>query len=136
MDSPVRTYPVPGTLDDVLGFELIEATPERCRARFAVEQRVQQPMGLVHGGAYAALAESLVSVTTHVAVEGDGRFAVGMSNSTTFLRPITAGHVNAEGVPLHRGRTTWVWDVSFTDDDGRLCAISRMTMAVRSAPAG
>ena len=56
-------------------------------------------MGLVHGGAYAALAESMVSVTTHVAVEGDGRFAVGKSNSTTFLRPITAGHVNAEGRP-------------------------------------
>jgi uncharacterized protein (TIGR00369 family) len=133
MDSPVRTYPVPGTLDEVLGFELLEAGPERCRGRFAVEPRVQQPLGLVHGGAYAALAESLVSVTTHQAVRGDGSFAVGMSNSTTFLRPVTAGHVNAEGTALHRGRTTWVWDVAFTDDEGRLCATTRMTMAVRRA---
>jgi 1,4-dihydroxy-2-naphthoyl-CoA hydrolase len=131
MDSMVRTYPIPGTLDDVLGFELLEATPQRCRARFPVEERVQQPRGLVHGGAYAALAESLVSLTTHLAVQDDGNYAVGMSNSTTFLRPITEGHVNAEGTPLHRGRTSWVWDVTFTDDEGRVCAVSRMTMAVR-----
>jgi 1,4-dihydroxy-2-naphthoyl-CoA hydrolase len=133
MDPPAETYPARGTLDDVLGFELLQSDPERCRARFAAQPRVQQPMGLVHGGAYAALAESMVSVTTHHAVKNGGYFAVGQSNSTTFLRPIKGGHVNAEGTPLHRGRTTWVWDVSFTDDDGRLCAITRVTMAVRSA---
>jgi 1,4-dihydroxy-2-naphthoyl-CoA hydrolase len=132
VDPQVETYPAAGTLDDILGFELIEATPERCRARFAAEQRVQQPMGLVHGGAYAALAESMVSVTTHGAVRENGSFAVGQSNHTTLLRPITSGHVNAEGKPLHRGRTTWVWDVTFTDDEGRLCALTRVTMAVRS----
>jgi 1,4-dihydroxy-2-naphthoyl-CoA hydrolase len=131
MGPPVRTYPVPGTLDDVLGFELLEASAEGARARFAVEKRVTQPFGLVHGGAFAALAESIVSIATHTAVEGDGLLAVGQSNSTTFLRPIRAGSVHAEGVPLHRGRTTWVWDVRFTDDDERLCAISRMTLAVR-----
>ena len=131
MDSPVRTYPVPGTLDDVLGFELLEAVPERCRARFSVEKRVQQPHGLVHGGAYAALAESMVSAATHLAVEGDGNFAVGQSNSTSFFRPATDGLVHAEGTPIHRGRTTWVWDVRFTDDEGRLLAASRITMAVR-----
>jgi 1,4-dihydroxy-2-naphthoyl-CoA hydrolase len=131
MDSPFGGYPVPGTLDDVLGFELVESTAERCRARFAVEQRVKQPMGLVHGGAYAALAESMVSLTTHGAVQGDGNFAVGQSNNTTFMRPATAGTVHAEGIPLHRGRTSWVWDVSFTDDEGRLCAVTRVTLAVR-----
>ena len=91
MDSPVQTYPAPGTLDDVLGFEMLEATPERCRGRFAVEQRVKQPLGLVHGGAYASLAESMVSATTHLAVEGDGNFAVGQSNHTHFFRPATDG---------------------------------------------
>jgi 1,4-dihydroxy-2-naphthoyl-CoA hydrolase len=129
----LESYPAAGTLDDILGFELLEAGPERCRARFAAEGRVQQPMGLVHGGAYAALAESMVSVTTHLAVKENGSFAVGQSNSTTFLRPITGGHVNAEGVPLHSGRTTWVWDVTFKDDEGRVCAVTRITMAVRSA---
>lgn len=134
MDSPVDGYPVPGTLDDVLGFELLEASPERCRARFAAEQRVQQPLGLVHGGAYAALAESMVSATTHRAVSAGGEFAVGQSNSTSFFRPATGGTVHAEGTPIHRGRTSWVWDVRFTDDDDRLCAVSRVTMAVRPQP--
>jgi 1,4-dihydroxy-2-naphthoyl-CoA hydrolase len=134
MDSPVERYPVSGTLDDVLGFELIEATPEGCRAQFAVEKRVQQPLGLVHGGAYAALAESMVSATTHLAVMGEGNFAVGQSNATHFFRPATEGHVHAEGSAIHRGRTSWVWDVRFTDDDDRLCAVSRVTIAVRPAP--
>jgi uncharacterized protein (TIGR00369 family) len=134
MDSPVQGYPVAGTLDDVLGFELLETSPEGCRARFAVEKRVQQPLGLVHGGAYAALAESMVSATTHMAVAAEGNFAVGQSNSTNFFRPATAGHVHADGTPIHRGRTSWVWDVRFTDDEARLCAVSRVTIAVRPVP--
>ena len=133
MDSPVESYPAPGTLDDVLGFELVEATPERCRARFAAEKRVQQPFGLVHGGAYAALAEFMVSATTHLAVMGEGNIAVGQSNWTHFFRPATQGLVHAEGTPIHRGRTSWVWDVRFTDDEGRPCAASRVTIAVRPA---
>ena len=132
----VLSYPTPGTLDDVLGFEILEASPERCRARFASEKRVQQPMGLVHGGAFAALAEGMVSLTTQAAVENDSSYVVGQSNHTSFLRPISSGQVNAEGTPLHRGRTSWVWDVRFTDDQDRLCAASRVTIAVRPAPAG
>ena len=131
MEPPVGTYPVPGTLDDVLGFELLDTSADGCRARVAADKRVQQPMGLVHGGAYAALAESMVSLTTHLAVEEDGNFAVGQSNHTTFLRPVTSGYVNAAGRPLHRGRTSWVWDVEFTDDEGRLCATTRVILAVR-----
>jgi 1,4-dihydroxy-2-naphthoyl-CoA hydrolase len=131
MEPTVEAYPAEGTLDDVLGFELLEVAPERCRARFAVEKRVQQPMGLVHGGAYAALAESMVSVTTHAAVSENGDVAVGQSNHTHFLRPLSEGMVHAEGRARHRGRTSWVWDVDFTDDDGRLCATTRVTLAVR-----
>jgi 1,4-dihydroxy-2-naphthoyl-CoA hydrolase len=133
-DSPVGTYPTAGTLDDVLGFELLESGSEGCRARFAVDRRVQQPMGLVHGGAYAALAESMVSLSTYQAVQDNGSIAVGQSNHTTFLRPVTSGTVHAEGRPIHRGRTSWVWNVDFTDDDGRLCATTRVILAVRSIP--
>ena len=134
-ERQVDGYPPPGTLDDLLGFELLEATGERCRGRVAVERRVQQPMGLVHGGTYAALAETMASWATAGAVGPAGNIAVGQSNSTTFLRPVTSGHVHGEGTPRHRGRTTWIWDVEFTDDEGRLCAISRVTLAVRPAPA-
>jgi 1,4-dihydroxy-2-naphthoyl-CoA hydrolase len=133
-DLPVETYPAAGTLDDVLGFELLEWGPEGCRGRFAVERRVQQPMGLVHGGAYAALAEAMVSLTTHAAVAGNGSLVVGQSNHTTFLRPVRSGQVHADGRPLHRGRTSWVWDVHFTDDGGRLCATTRVILAVRPGP--
>jgi 1,4-dihydroxy-2-naphthoyl-CoA hydrolase len=130
-DSPFGTYPPPGTLDDVLGFELLETSADGCRGRFQAEKRVQQPMGLVHGGAYAALAESMVSITTSLALAEEGNVAVGQSNHSMFLRPVTSGWVNAEGRPLHRGRSSWVWDVDFTDDDGRRCAATRVILAVR-----
>jgi 1,4-dihydroxy-2-naphthoyl-CoA hydrolase len=130
----LQIFPAEGTLDDVLGFQMVEASGDRCLARFAVEPRVQQPFGLVHGGAYAALAETMVSWATSVAVAPEGKVAVGQSNSTTFLRAVTSGHVQAEGTPRLRGRTTWVWDVELTDDECRACALSRVTLAVRPAP--
>ena len=133
-EGQIAGYPGEGTLDDVLGFELLEADGNRCVARVPVERRIQQPFGLVHGGTYAALAETMVSWATVIAVAPKGNLAVGQSNSTTFLRPVTEGHVNAEGTPRHRGRTTWIWDVEFTDDGGRVCALSRVTLAVRPAP--
>jgi 1,4-dihydroxy-2-naphthoyl-CoA hydrolase len=117
-----------------LGFELLEIEADRARGRFPVEPRVQQPFGIVHGGAYATLGETLASAATYRAVFEDGMMAMGQSNFTSFLRPVTSGYVNAEARPLHRGRTSWVWDVEFTDDEGRLCAITRVTMAVRPAP--
>ena len=122
------------TLDGTLGFETIEMTDELVKGRVAVEERIQQPMGLVHGGVYAAFAESLASAATFHAVYPDGNIAVGLSNATSFIRPITQGHVNAEGRRRHRGRTTWIWDVEFSDDEGRLCATTRVTMAVRPIP--
>jgi 1,4-dihydroxy-2-naphthoyl-CoA hydrolase len=64
-----------------------------------------------------------------------GETAMGLSNSTSFLRPVTEGAVHAHATRLHKGRTTWVWDVRFNDDAGKLCAITRMTIAVRPAPA-
>jgi 1,4-dihydroxy-2-naphthoyl-CoA hydrolase len=131
MDQPVEGYPVPGTLDDALGFELLEAGPDRVRGRFSADRRVQQPFGLVHGGAYMAFAESLASVATFAAVAEDGNIAVGQANDNHFLRPVTDGLVHAEGAPIHRGRTSWVWDIRFTDDRDRLCAMSRVTIAVR-----
>ena len=131
VDSPVDSYPAPGTLDDALGFELLEASPERVRGRFEAKQRVQQMFGLVHGGAYMAFAESMASVATFIAVAGDGNIAVGQANDNHFFRPVTEGSVHADGAPIHRGRTSWVWDIRFTDDEERLCASSRVTVAVR-----
>jgi len=131
--DPPSFLPLETTLDGVLGFEFVEAGPEHVRGRVAVEDRVKQPLGLVHGGVYAALAESLCSAATYQAVSGDGNVAVGLSNHTSFLRPVTQGTVHADARRRHGGRTTWVWEVEFTDDADKLCALSRVTLAVRPA---
>ena len=120
--------------DHLFGLEYTEMTAERACGRVAVRDELKQPAGLVHGGVYAAVAESLASLGTAVGVMGDGKLAMGLSNQTSFLRPITAGHINAVGVRKHRGRTTWVWEVEMFDDQGRLCVLTRMTVAVRDFP--
>jgi 1,4-dihydroxy-2-naphthoyl-CoA hydrolase len=118
-------------LGELIGLEYLDGSADEVRARVEVTDGVRQPVGLVHGGVYAAIAESICSAATWGAVHGDGMVAMGQSNSATFLRPITEGHVNAVARPRHRGRTTWVWDVEITDDEGRTCALVRMTVAVR-----
>ena len=68
-------------------------------------------------------------------VHADGNTAMGLSNQTSFLRPVTRGSINAVARARHRGRTTWVWEVELSDDDDRLCALTRVTVAVRARPA-
>jgi 1,4-dihydroxy-2-naphthoyl-CoA hydrolase len=122
--------------DRTYGLEVTEIGDGTMQGRVAVSDRVKQPAGLVHGGIYSAVAESLATTGTALAVIGDGNTAMGMSNQTSFLRPITSGHVNAQARARHRGRTTWVWEVELSDDSGRLCALTRVTVAVREAPPG
>jgi 1,4-dihydroxy-2-naphthoyl-CoA hydrolase len=122
------------SFDALYGLEVLDSGPEHVRAQVRVRDEIKQPMGLVHGGVFASIAESITSMATAMAVLPDGRSAQGLSNQTSFLRPITAGTVHAEARRRHRGRTTWVWEVEITDDDGRLCALVRMTVAVREVP--
>jgi len=117
--------------DRLYGLELVELLDGEVRAQVAVREEVLQPMGLVHGGLYASIAESMASLATALGVMEEGKMAMGLSNSTSFLRPVTEGTVHGHARRLHRGRTTWVWDVTFTDDAGRTCALTRMTIAVR-----
>jgi uncharacterized protein (TIGR00369 family) len=100
-------------------------------AHVDVQDHHKQPAGLVHGGVLASIAESITSMGTWYAVQADGKSAQGMSNQTSFLRPILEGTVHAVARARHRGRTTWVWEVEITDDQERLCALVRMTIAVR-----
>jgi uncharacterized protein (TIGR00369 family) len=90
-----------------------------------------QPAGIVHGGVYAAFAETLASMGTHLIVREEDKLALGLSNLTSFLRPVTEGTIHGVGVTKHRGRTTWVWEIEISDDEGRPCALSRVTIAVR-----
>ena len=122
--------------DRLYGLEVLDVSDTEITARVIVREEIKQPAGLVHGGVYAAVAESIASIATALAVMQDGDMAMGLSNSTSFLRPVTEGAVHARAERIHRGRTTWVWDVRFTDDAGRACAVTRMTIAVRPRPDG
>jgi uncharacterized protein (TIGR00369 family) len=121
--------------DRLYGLEMVEFSDDEVRARVQLRDELKQPMGLLHGGVYASIAESLASLATALGVLDRGEAAMGLSNSTSFLRPVTEGFVHAHATRLHRGRSTWVWDVHFRDDAGKLCAVTRMTIAVRPAPA-
>jgi len=121
--------------DVLLGLELVECGDERVTARLAVRDELLQPFGLVHGGVFASIAETLASVGTAVVVVPEGSAAMGLSNQTSFVRSISTGTIHARALRRHRGRTTWIWDVEITDDEGRVCALTRMTIAVRPLPA-
>ncbi len=128
-----RAEPTAAHFDELYGLEFLECSGDEVRGRLSVGRQHKQVHGLLHGGVYAAMAESLASLGTQAAVYDEGKQAMGMSNATTFLRPVTEGTVHAVGHPRHRGRTTWLWDLEFTDDRDRLVALSRMTIAVRPA---
>jgi uncharacterized protein (TIGR00369 family) len=121
---------LPG-FDRLYGLEITHVTDEEARAHVVVRDELLQPGGLVHGGVFAALAESLTSAATWYGVASEGKVAQGMSNQTSFLRPILSGTIHAVARRRHRGRTTWVWEVDILDDAERLCALVRMTVAVR-----
>jgi uncharacterized protein (TIGR00369 family) len=120
--------------DRLYGLELLSCSDTEVRARVPVRDDLKQPAGLVHGGVYASIAESMASLATALAVMENGDMAMGLSNNTSFLRPITEGVVHARATRVHRGRTTWVWDVRFSDDRENTCAVTRMTIAVRPRP--
>lgn len=120
--------------DALYGLEVTKVEADRVSGTVPVRDELRQPAGLVHGGVLASIAESLASMATAVAVIPQGKMAMGLANQTSFLRPIAQGTIRATAHRRHAGRTTWVWDVEFTDDEGRLCALTRMTVAVRELP--
>jgi uncharacterized protein (TIGR00369 family) len=134
MDRTMRESLIPyeQTFDGLYGLEITSAEDGLVRGHVPVRDAIKQALGLVHGGVYAAVAEAMASYGTALVVVADGNIAVGMSNHTTFLRPITEGTVHAVARARHRGRTTWLWDVEITDDAERTCALSRVTIAVRA----
>jgi 1,4-dihydroxy-2-naphthoyl-CoA hydrolase len=122
--------------DGLYGLQVCELSDTEVRARVVVREQLKQPAGLVHGGVFAAIAEAIASLATAAVVLPEGRIPVGLSNQTSFLRPVTEGTIHAVGVRKHRGRTTWVWEVEMSDDAGRLCVLTRMTIAVRARDTG
>ena len=115
--------------DQELGLQFTELTPDGARAQLAVTPKLLQPMGLVHGGVYCSMIESMASVAafTWLNSPGNGKSGnsgnvVGVNNNTDFLRSIGSGTVYGAAEPIHRGRRQQLWLVTITDDDDRVVA--------------
>lgn len=130
---PAPLLPLERTFEGFLGLEWLELSDERAHVRFHVREDLCQPLGLLHGGIYSAVAESVASVATVRAVWGEGRIGSGMSNTASFLRPITGGSVDVHARRRHAGAQEWLWSHEFFDEQRRLCALVDVTIAVRPA---
>ncbi|MCM3657298.1 hotdog fold thioesterase [Agromyces mediolanus] len=123
-----------GTAITSLGIEMTELTEDSLKGRMPVDGRTRQPGGVLHGGASVALAETLASWGASMTVDPEQYYCVGMEINANHVRPVAEGWVYGEARPLTRGRTTQVWDIRITDEQGRPVCISRCTMAVLPVP--
>lgn len=114
----------------LLGIELKVLTPDLVVATMAVDERTRQPFGLLHGGASAALAETVASIGAYLNVDSATQGAVGIELNANHLRAKRDGLVTATATPLHRGRRTHVWEVRIEDEKSRLVCVSRCTLAI------
>ena len=125
--------------DDELGLVFTELTPDGARARLEVQPKLLQPMGIVHGGVYCSMIESMASVAawTWINANGGGGAVVGVNNNTDFLRAIGSGTVYGTATPLHRGRRQQLWLVTITDADDRVVARGQVRLQnLEEAPPG
>jgi 1,4-dihydroxy-2-naphthoyl-CoA hydrolase len=120
--------------DALVGTEWLDDDPDHARVRIGLRDELRQPVGLLHGGVMSTLVESVCSRATALATMSDGMMAMGQSISVNFIRPVTEGGAEVKARARHRGRTTWVWDAEVLSDDGKLCALAQMTIAVRPTP--
>jgi 1,4-dihydroxy-2-naphthoyl-CoA hydrolase len=109
--------------DSEIGLTYLDVTGDEGRARLDIHDKLLQPWGIVHGGVYCAIVESLASVCGHVWLsENGGGTVVGVNNNTDFLRAISGGTVYAVATPLHRGRRQQLWLITITDENDRVVA--------------
>ena len=121
--DPTRPDPLTAPFDTEIGLTYIEVTPDGVRAELTVKPTLLQPMGIVHGGVWCSVVESLASVSAYVWLSANGGgHVVGVNNSTDFLRAVTEGTVYGVSEPVHRGRRQQLWQVSIRDDRDRLVA--------------
>jgi uncharacterized protein (TIGR00369 family) len=117
-------------LADTLGMEIVELVPERVVITMPVDDRTRQPFGILHGGASVALAETVASLGASMNADLEHFNVVGVEINANHIRAKKEGAVKATGLPLHLGRSTQVWEVKITDEEGKLICVSRCTLAV------
>ena len=112
----------PGSFMVEAGFEPVEVSGTHVTGHIDIDERHHTPWGIVHGGVYATAIETAASIGASSAVEAKGQFAVGLTNTTHFLRSITHGRVTVDAEALNQGRTQQLWKVDVRDDRNRLIA--------------
>ena len=117
-------------LAKTLGIEMISLDPERVVATMRVDERTRQPFGILHGGASVGLAETVASVAALLNIDREKYVAMGLEINANHVRAKSDGVVTAIGTPLHRGRTTQLWEIRIIDEQERLICMSRCTIAV------
>lgn len=122
--------PVEETIMGVLGIEMGELLAERVTATMPVHAATHQPFGLLHGGASVVLAETVASIGTWNLIDQENEIAVGLEINANHIRPKQSGIVTAIATPLHKGRTTMVWDIKIVDEEEKLICVSRCTVAI------
>jgi 1,4-dihydroxy-2-naphthoyl-CoA hydrolase len=128
---PKPLLPVETTFEGFLGLEWDEVSADSAAVHFMLRDDLRQPLGLMHGGVYSAVAETVASVATAMAVLHNGMTVSGLSNSAHFLRPVTEGSVRVNARCRHHDEREWLWSHEFRDDRDRLCAIVDVLIAVR-----
>jgi len=124
-------------LDATLGLQFTEMDEDHVVATLEIQAHHHQPFGIVHGGVYCAIAESVASTSAFVwlSTQGPGQTAVGVNNNTDFLRSVSSGVVTATSSPIHRGRRQQLWRVEMVDDAGRVLATSQVRLQNIDMPA-
>jgi uncharacterized protein (TIGR00369 family) len=117
-----------GGFEVAIGLTFRRATPDEVECEVPVGPHLAQPYGLVHGGVYASIIETVASVGAALFSMPKGQTTVGLENTTSFLRAVRSGTLIGIARPLHRGRQTQVWEVEVRGDDGKLAATGRVRM--------
>lgn len=123
------------TLMTALGIVITQLKPGYAEGTMPVDQRTHQPYGLLHGGASAALAETLGSIGSHILVSDTGGLAVGVEINVNHLKSKRHGVVTGKASIIHSGRSSHVWNIEIVDEENALIAVSRLTVMVKKKDA-
>ncbi len=118
------------TLMETLDIRYTGAGKDFLEAEMPVGPKVHQPMGILHGGATAALAESVASAASAIRIDREKKSAVGLELAINHLRSITEGTITARATAVHLGRSTHLWSITMTDEQDRLIAQAKLTMMI------
>ena len=119
-----------GTMMDALGMELTERGENFLSGKMPIDHRTVQPMGILHGGASVALAETLGSLASYMIINPETQICVGQSIQANHLRPGKSGFAHGKAVLIHKGNTSHIWNIDIVSDEGKLICICRLTMAI------